>query len=432
MISMPRIHLKNFMKDKSYIWFLLLLLASLTMGCRSNLDEKLGCTDPRSLNYDPEAVFDNGECEYSDSYRYYMPENWSDSDGEGNLLVVNETESPLHLYAETSHLKVIPPKARDFLIDVPVKSDVTQLSLFKAEDVDYVENPPLEKFKSWRVVLGATATVSGPVGWVVSDLVTGDGAGSLWLSYPQAEEQNNRLACNVDVYLHSKTGGRVTSIVPGTNDKEVRLDYGTYRLWFHYWESDPGSSEGYKSLGWKNTGDIVLNASHSNRNIGIPSFDVVPDNAAALKVINRLGATINVKLGDRLIENMVIGREDVQAMSTIAHQDSMVYPVNPDNYRVSYNSLSGSQLGDPFYVDLIQGYMAVLIAGDSYQSLMVENQTSYDLLLGNENYLGVSISAQSTEEVMIPEGLNKVTAFKADSTFIKSLIIENESLTISE
>ncbi len=76
-----------FMQSQSFLWFGLLFLTSLLWGCQSIQDEKLGCTDPRSLNYDPDAVFDSGECDYSDSYRYYMPEYWDESDQDGNILV---------------------------------------------------------------------------------------------------------------------------------------------------------------------------------------------------------------------------------------------------------------------------------------------------------------------------------------------------------
>lgn len=420
------------MNFKYNLWIVSLSLVSLIWGCRGTLDEKLGCTDPRSLNYDPEAVYDNGECEYSDSYRYFMPEYWSRPDEEGNLLVVNQTESPLHLYAENTHMKVIPPKTNDFLVDVPVKTDVTLLSLYKAENVDHVEDPPAEKFKSWRVVLGATTSVKGPVGWVVSDLVTGSGAGSLMLSYKEAGEEDNRLPCNVDVYLHSKTGGRVTSIEPGTDNKEVRLDFGTYRLWFHYWESDPNSSEGYKTLGWRNTSDLVLNSGTKLRDVEVPSFEKVPENAAALSVLNRFGTSINVKLGDRLIENLVVGREDTRAMSTIADRDSMLYPTDAGRYLLNFDDLQGTSLGKGFDVDLEPHFVAHVVAGEERKTVVLDNTTDRQVFLGNKHYLGISANAKTIRDVTIPARLTDVMVFDADSTFFREMVLDSDTLKIVE
>lgn len=419
------------MQSQSFLWFGIVLLTSFLWGCQSVEDEKLGCTDPRSLNYDPDAVFDSGECDYSDSYRYFMPEFWSEADERGNLLIVNETESPLHLFEGTTHLKVIPPKVNDFLVNVPVRLDKTQLDLYRAEAVDHIDDLPEKSFKSWVVVLGSTASVDGPVGWVVSDLVTGEGSGIINLSYPESDD-NNRLPCNVDVFLHSKTGGRITTVVPGTLNKEVRIDYGTYRLWFHYWESDPSSSEGFQTVGWKSTDDIVLNANYPFREEEIPAFEKVPDDAAALMVVNRYGETINVKLGDRYIENHVVGRENTQAMSTIADRDSMLYPVAPDNYLLNFEKLNGSSLNDRFYVDLNKYFMTRIVAGESRHEVIVDNQTGMALFLGKEHYLGIEVAASQTEQVSMPEALTTVNVFNRDSTFFREIAIENNTLTIAE
>ncbi len=419
------------MNFTSCLWFV--FLAPLLWGCQGTgtLDEKIGCTDPRSLNYDPEAVFDSGECEYSDSYRYYMPEYWSEADEKGNLLVVNETESPLHLFAGTTHLKVIPPKVNSFLVDVPVRTDKTQLDLYRAEEVDHLEAPPGQTFKSWVVVLKSTDLVEGPIGWVVSDLATGEGVGTIYLSYTDSED-DNRWPCNVDVYLHSKTGGRITTVEPGTDNKEVRIDYGTYRLWFHYWESDPTSPDGFQTLGWKNTSDIVLNANYKDRNIEIPAFEVIPEDAAALMVVNRYGETINVKFGDRYIENHVLGRENTQAMSSIADRDSMIYPVAPDSYLLNFEELSGTRLDEQFYVDLNEQFVARVVAGEVRKGVVLDNQTEMELFLGSAYYLGVEVGALTTEKISLPEVLTTVSVFNNDSTFLRQLTIDNDTLTIIE
>ncbi|PWD97653.1 hypothetical protein DDZ16_19660 [Marinilabilia rubra] len=412
-------------------WLMLLFFGGFLAGCNSQFDEKTGCTDPRSLNYDPDAVYDSGECDYSDSYRYYMPEYWSETDEEGNLVVVNQTVSPLLLYSGSTHLRVIPPKAEEFLVDIPVKSETTHLSIYKAEDVDYVESPPQRSFKSWVVVLRATDYEEVPLGWVVSDLVTGEGSGSIMLSYPHSNLDENRLPCNVDVYLHSKTGGRITSVKPGT-DQEVRIDYGTYRLWFHYWESDPTSPESIQTLGWKNTSDIVLNANYKSRDVLIPSFEAVPEDAAAIMVVNRYGETLSVKMGDRYIENLVVGRENTQGMSTIANRDTMIYPVTPGCYLLNFEELDGSQADARFYVDLNKLFVTRIVSGVARKEIVVNNQTEWSLFLGDDYYLGAEMDPQQQKSVHLPENLNLVNVFNSDSTFFKPVAIVNDTLTITE
>jgi hypothetical protein len=420
------------MQSQSFLWFGLFLLTSLLWGCQSIEDEKLGCTDPRSLNYDPDAVFDSGECDYSDSYRYYMPEYWSEADEEGNLMIVNQTESPLHLYQGTTHLRVVPPKATDFLVNIPVKSDVTQLDLYRAEQVDHVEDPGNNIFRSWRVVLEATSKEKDPKVWGVSNLETGEGNGRVYLYYPDDGEEENQLPANVDVFLFSKEGGRVTSIEPGTDGKIVYLAFGNYVFWYQYWVSDPASADGYRILGWKQSDDIVLNDAKSTRIIDVPSFDLVPENSAALKVVNQAGKTIIVKLGDRLIENLVVGRENTQALSSIVDRDSMVYPVDAGRYLLSFSDQLGSVVEDGFDVDLDEKFVARVSAGEKRKTVLIENQTNQKLYLGTSHYLGVAVNELQAREVKLPETVDQVTVFNNDSTFLRQLTIDNNTLTILE
>lgn len=415
------------------IWFVSLFLVPFLWGCQGTLDEKLGCTDPRSLNYDPEAVYDNGSCEYSDSYRYYMPEFWSDPDEEGNLMIVNQTESPLHLYAGTTHMGVVPPKANDFLVDVPIKSDVTQLNLYRAEAVDHVEDPGVNVFRSWRVVLEATAKDKDPKVWGVSNQETGEGNGKIYLYYPEDGEDQNQLPANVDVFLFSKEGGRMTSVEPGTDGKIVYLSFGNYIFWYQYWVSDPASPDGYRVLGWKQSNDLVLNADKDTRIVDIPSFDLVPENAAALKVVNKAGETINVKLGDRLIENLVMGRENTQALSTIANTDSMVYPVEADRYMLAFDYVTGSPVDDGFYVDLNEYFLARVTAGEERKKVIIDNKTQRNLFLGcNDHYLGISVQGGLTRDAKLPDDLVDVNIFSADSTFFRQFTIDSDTLKIIE
>jgi hypothetical protein len=425
------------MNFQSYLWIVSLsLMVSLLWGCRGDLDEKLGCTDPRSLNYDPGAVFDSGDCDYSDSYKYLMPEFWSDSDTTGNLMVVNQTESPLHLYVDENqthrHLAVVPPKHDGFQVDVPIKSETTVLKLWRAEDVDYVEDVPMDKvFKSWRVVgLQPSASDIDPQVWGVNNQEIGEGDGKVYIYYTDEGEDENQLPCNVDIFLYSKEGGRITSVAPGTVGKVVYLTFGNYVFWYRYWVSDPSSSDGYRVLGWKKSDDIVLNANRSMKDVDLPQFDIIPPNAAGLEVVNRVDETIHVLLNNRLIENLVMGRENTMGMSSIEDRDSITYPLEANRYNLSFINGKGQQVGNGFYVDLHEFMTARIVAGQERKALTVKNTTDLKLFLGDDDYLGVSVKAAATKDVTIPKELESVNVFSSDSTFFKRIKIESESLNI--
>lgn len=411
--------------------WLLLPLAILLSACHYAEDEKMGCTDPRALNYEPDAVYDSGECEYSDSYRYYMPHNWDEPDEKGNLMVVNQTGSPLHLYAEGAHLKVIPPSANDFLVDVPVKSDVTDLFLCKAEDIDHVEEPSENIFRNWRVLLEPTANEKDPKVWGVSNQETGEGDGKIHLSYASTKEDENQLPVNADVFLFSKEGGRVTSVEPETEDKVLFLSFGNYIFWFQYWVSDPSSPEGTRILGWRESTDLVLNADKPARALEIPPFDLVPDEAAALNVFNRVGKTINVRLGDRLIENLLLGRENTQALSTITDRDSMLYPVDPGRYLLNFRDLEENEIDEGFHIDLEQNFTARVMAGKPRKSIMVKNQTGEKVFLGTSHYTGISVDGHDSQERSLPATEDPLFAFSEDSTFFREVKISSDTLVIS-
>jgi len=329
---------------------------------------------------------------------------------------------------------VVPPKANDFLVDVPVKSDVTLLNLYKAEAVDHVESPGENVFRSWRVVLEATAKDKDPKVWGVSNQETGEGNGRVYLYYPDDGESQNQLPANVDVFLFSKEGGRMTSVEPGTDGKIVYLSYGNYIFWYQYWVSDPSSPDGYRVMGWRQSADLVLNADKDTRIVDIPSFDLVPENAAAIKVINTAGETINVKLGDRLIENLVLGRENTQALSSIADTDSMVYPVEAGRYMLAFHELTTNMpVDDGFYVDLNEHFVARVTAGEARKKVVVDNQTERELFLGtNDHYTGISALAGSSRDAQLPKAITNINVFSSDSTFFKPLTIENDTLTIIE
>ena len=59
----------------------LLFLAFVAFGCSNNDDspqpEVLGCTDPNSLNYNPDANTDDGTCAYEKTVTFAFTQNWA-------------------------------------------------------------------------------------------------------------------------------------------------------------------------------------------------------------------------------------------------------------------------------------------------------------------------------------------------------------------
>ena len=64
----------------------LILIATGLIICFTSCKKK-GCTDPSSLNYDPEAQKDDGSCEYATAPNYVVPSTYNFTDASGNNTV---------------------------------------------------------------------------------------------------------------------------------------------------------------------------------------------------------------------------------------------------------------------------------------------------------------------------------------------------------
>ena len=120
----------------------------------------------------------------------------------------------------------------------------------------------------------------------------------------------------VDVYLNSRTGAKIMSLMPGQQDKKVGIDYGNYTLHYLYWFSDQNTNEGFEELGWIESqivdGEeypvwLVLNENRKEITIIIPHLGAAQSTGMKygnLTITNMTPEPVQIFAGDKLIEDV--------------------------------------------------------------------------------------------------------------------------------
>lgn len=403
-------------KKNSILFICLIFLLS---NCSE--EQKLGCTDPRSMNYDSEATIDNGECVYSDSYIYSNPEVFSDPDEDGNLIVMNESHAILHLYVNEAHKKVIPPRANNFLIDIQSSNEKDVLDIYKVAEVHDVTAPDAATiFKKWVVLLPDDNQPENRLKWVISEYATSDGNGTVRFTYSGSYQYN------VDVFLQSKSGAYLKAFTPGSG-YATSIDYGVYKFYYRYWSSSSGNSSASNEIGWLESPYVVLNAGTPELNIEIPGFNTVPAEAAQLAVVNQLDEPFNVYWGDRLIEDIVYGYENAEGMSALSPGHEALYYLDEGSNDVRIQNFAGAWLHQVDDITLLQNVPAKIYIGGEVMDAFASNKTTQTLYFGIPEYTGVSIASNAEKFIKLPE-TDSLTIFSADSSYFKELIYTGQSL----
>ncbi len=255
-------------------------------------------------------------------------------DAEGNLVIKNNSDQVLVLYARSERTKIISAANDDYLVNIPNPSGNTaDLWLFKLDDVrDDIDNPDLaDVYKRWSVILSTDNEIEHRVTWFVQGDNAETYSGTLVLNYVGGVEES------VDVMLNNRTGAKLTSLRPGQQEMKVGLDYGNYTVLYRYWYSDQNSSDGEVERGWLETEIVngqevpiflILNDSRNSRHIQVPHWNNgnVPETQYGnIRIQNSTPQPIQIWVGSDLIEDVMYTDQPVQNRSTIAANDIDVF-----------------------------------------------------------------------------------------------------------
>lgn len=416
----------------SFRRFIICLLVIGVVGGGSSCqfhENKLGCTDQRSLNYDAGATIDDGSCVYSDRWLYNHPDSISMPDAEGQLIIMNESKEKLHLYADKQHLKVIPRRTRQFLVNLPDHADKLELSIYKVNETHQVEAPdPNHLFKRWIVILPQSKKPDDHLKWVISSYASSAGSGKIRFSYP-AGYNGAAINYQVDVYLQSRSGAYIASLSPG-RAHSLTLDYGVYKFYYHYWSSHSGNAEGTREVGWLESPYQVLNAAHTEETIQIPAYNTLPENTAQLHVVNQLEEPVNLFWQNCLMDDVVLGYENASGLAALSSGHETIYYLEEGTGDVACRSMSGNQITALEGLSLVSGIPTKVILGNDLEQFYCINKRGETMYLAAPDYSGIAIAPHAEKWVKIPDA-NAVHAFNIDKTYFKQVAVEGQNLIIN-
>jgi hypothetical protein len=238
------------------------------------------------------------------------------SDGQdqsGNLLIINNSNQQLVLYKDEIIVKKIPATATDYLVNIPNPSEGTvELDLYLWEDVKADPNnpDPTKVYKKWLVPLANSGDVEERATWHISGASQYTTTATINFSYYGGADEF------VDIYLNSRVGAKVMTMMPGQQYKKVGVDFGNYTCHYLYWFSDQNTAQGFEELGWIEkelvNGEekdiwLVLNENRKEITIIVPHLGSAQSNGTKygnLKITNLSGDPVQVYAGDKLIESV--------------------------------------------------------------------------------------------------------------------------------
>lgn len=288
--------------------------------------EKEGCTDPNAMNFNSTAVISNNACNYCCDVSFES----------GNLKVENGTSYQLALYNDNKLLYRIDSLCT-FWACIENKNEVNlPLRIYKLRDVlhdIYNPNPDLV-FKKWDVSIDDNCNTDEYHTWNVDTLSY---TGSLLLTYYEGTDYY------VDVYLNSRNGPKIAELVPGVQNKEIKLDYGIYELLYHYWWSDISIPDGMNSVGWiteevinNEREPILISLNHTNRTVSkiIPHWTSTDTlSYGNLKVVNESGQAVEIYANGSLIETIAFNSDT--NTSLVPANSEYIYTIPAGAYELS-------------------------------------------------------------------------------------------------
>jgi len=239
------------------------------------------------------------------------------------------------LYKDEYVVKKIPASATDFLVNIPNPGEGTiELDLYLWEDVMLDPNnpDPAQVFKKWLVPLSNSTGIEERATWHISGATQYTNVATVNVSYYGGTDEF------VDLFLNSRTGSKVMSLMPGQQDKKIGVDYGNYTLHYLYWFSDQNTSEGFEELGWIESQIIegeeypvwlVLNENRKDITIIVPHLGAAQSTGmkyGSLTITNLTPEPVQIFAGDKLIEDVCFLENGLpENLSTLDHNGSYTF-----------------------------------------------------------------------------------------------------------
>lgn len=150
---------------------LLLILAFIAFGCSNNDDdsspEVLGCTDPNSLNYNPEATKDDDSCVYEKNVTFAFTQNWA-----GTPVTAADFNSSVYQNQAGNYLSI--SKLRYLISRISLhKADGTTVDFLEYNLVDLTDPSTLTLSPALNVITGDYTGISFIYGFNEADNMSG-------------------------------------------------------------------------------------------------------------------------------------------------------------------------------------------------------------------------------------------------------------------
>ncbi len=212
------------------------------------------------------------------AYGVTPPEVEDDEPDEtGNLIIRNNSDERLVLYADNRRLKIMPAYSSKrhwggFVVDVPKASEnEVKLILHVLDMVIWdLDNPYTRGHKEWTVDLPATSATSDALLWIVrsQNETLESQCGTLVFS----NQLNENIT--VHIYINGRNGAKLTWL-EGLQDRIIGIERGSYFLFFRYLNEDG-------ELGWidKQTVNgseqpiyVILDDENDTISVNIPKWE---------------------------------------------------------------------------------------------------------------------------------------------------------------
>ena len=353
------------------------------------------------------------------------------ADIEGNLVAVNRLNGPILLYISESEspLKEIGAK-EDFIVNIPSDgSTPTSLQIWKKSQVSDPSEPDIDKiYKEWDIVLSNAMTESEQVIWVITSGSSSPAVGQLSFHYPSLDFMGNMVIYDASIYLNSKSGKKITSVLPGADNKIVGLDFGYYYLYYKYSYEYTSESE---TVGWieldslGNSLSTLVNAGSPIQNIEVPIYSLSDiGRLGYLEIINQSSSDVKIfTQNDIQIEDIVVTNQSTYGLSIIENNGgSYNYLLPQNNYQLTAKNLvTGEIVSTRENISVIDLYNSSWTISDtiSYRNITIRNNLLEPLTIHNEknnDYLGFYLSSGDSISYLIADSLTSLVARNLTST----------------